>query len=151
VNGQQCNPATADATITVTSPDDDGTICTTMASALLLKYTGPTILGQYVKIITTNMDNTNDFVLFGTIDLIQNETVLSLASENGFSVDATAHGELALGTSVKMLLAGLPHVNLDTSCNSGNPLQSNAPAPLSGFTVPTPSPDWFVIDFNQTE
>jgi len=149
VNGQTCNVATAEATITVTPPEEAGETCTTMASALLLKYTGPTRLGVHVKLKTTNFDNTNDYVFYGTMDLIQDTTVLALPSENGWSIDATAHGELALG---KRLTISLDHGHiqhkLNVSCGCGTPLQSNAAAPLVGGGS---SPDWFVVDFNQTE
>lgn len=151
VNGQQCNPATADATITVTTPDDDGTVCTTMASAVLLKYTGPTMNGVSLDVITTNFDNTNDFVDYGSIDLVNGMT-LALPTENGWTVDATAHGELALGTSLKMAINADEIIeNLDVSCTSTNPLTSNAPAPLDDGGTGAPSSNWFVIDFNQTE
>ncbi|MEM9176338.1 MAG: hypothetical protein AAGC67_14010 [Myxococcota bacterium] len=149
VNGQMCNPATAEATITVTAPDDDGQTCTTMASAVLLKYSGPTILGVDVTLVTTNFDNTNDIVPYGTIDLVQDSTLLALPVENGWSVDATAHGELALGTELKVSIdhGNIQH-HLDVSCAGGSVLQSNAPAPLVGGGAST---DWFVVDFNQTE
>jgi len=152
VNGVQCNPATADATITVTTPPEEGQQCTTMTSAILLKYTGPTMLGVDVQLITKNMDNTNDKTSYGTIDLIQDVTILSKADENGFSVDATSHGELAMGTFLKVVLNNGEIIHqLDTSCTSANPLQSNAPAPLDDGGTGAPSPDWYVVDFNQTE
>jgi len=148
VNGQVCNPATAEATITVTAPDDDGQTCSTMASAVLLKYTGPTMLGASLNVVTTNFDNTNDFVDYGSLDLINGMT-LALSSENGWTVDATAHGELALGTELKMSIdANAITHHLDVTCSGADLLQSNAPAPLVGGGT---SPDWFVIDFNQTE
>ena len=149
VNGVQCNPATAQATITVTTPPE-AQICTTMASAILLKYTGPTQHGVHVRLVAKNMDNTLEEVDYGVIDLIQNQTVLSKPSENGFSIDATAHGELALGSFVKVLV-DYDWTKLDTSCNCGNPLQAGAPAPLFDGGAGAPSADWLVVDFNQTQ
>jgi len=146
----QCDAGTAEDTITVHIPPDPGMVCTSDVQAMLLRYTGPTILGARVDVTAGDGWHTYT-VTYNPIDLISGVTVLSKPSEHGYTIDAVAHGDNALGYVTKIKINGV-YEKLDTSCghcgfHDGDPFKSNAPAPL--FYSSATSPNWFVVDFTQ--
>lgn len=145
VDGTQCNEATAQATITVSEPPPPVTVCTTAVQAMTLRYVGPTrhCGSDSVKITSDNL--APDWVSYGDIDLISNHTVLTKSSENGFSVDATAHDEIELGAVTTVKIDGVPE-ELDTSCLQT--FEAGEPVPLVGGGV---SSNWVVDSFTQKE
>ena len=72
-------------------------------------------------------------------------TVLSMASQNGWTIDATASGETELGAKIKIRINGVEEV-IHTSCST--PFVAGAPAPLDN-PKGAPSPNWFVESFRQ--
>ncbi|MCH2173027.1 hypothetical protein MK489_19790 [Myxococcota bacterium] len=143
VDGVACNEATASATISVVEPPDPGAICTTKVQAMRLRYTGPDVLGARVEIEASKFSS--DVVVYDPIDLLGGVSELTLAAENGFSIDATAHGEIGLGTKTRIRIDGTEEV-LHTSCST--PFESGKAAPLQ-HPKGDPSVNWFVIDFTQ--
>ena len=133
-----------DATITVADPPLEPTICSKKVAAMLLRYTGPTILGATVVFDPKHVD---DDTVYGPIDLISGVTVLSSPAENGYSVDGTAHGETDLGPKVKIFINGVEE-EIHTSCSV--PFMTDAPAPLNNPSG-EPSPNWFVVDFTEKQ
>lgn len=142
-----CLPGEANATITVADPPIEPTVCSKKLAAILLRYTGPDILGATVKF---DGKSVSDTVMYGPIDLIGGVTVLSMPSENGFTIDGTAHGETSLGSKLKIKIWA-PSVGdqvevIHTSCSV--PVATDAPAPLNN-PKGAPSTNWFVIDFSE--
>jgi hypothetical protein len=107
-----------------------------------LLYTGPDILGAHVKFVPKTFPL--DPVIYDQ-DLIGGVTELSLPFENGFSVDATAHGVTDLGSKVKIFINGVKEV-IHTSCSA--PFETGKPAPLNN-PKGAPSPNWTVVSFEQ--
>lgn len=142
VNGVQCNAATAMATITVNQPEPPD-ICTTRVQAMSLLYTGPTVYGATVKLRASKFFW--DEVVYSNVDLISGVTVLTKPAENGFTIDATQHGEVGLGSWTKVYING-DYEKLDTSC--AKPFETGQPAPLYwGGT----SDLWTVDSFTQKD
>ena len=137
----QCQ-ATASSTVTVEEPPDAP--CTTKVAAMLLRYTGPTILGATVEIFPKSLKG-ELAVVYSGVDLISGITVLSDPAENGWTVDGTAHGMRDLGAKTTITINGVAEV-IHTSCST--PFVADAPAPLDNPTG-DPSPNWFVVDFIQ--
>jgi len=143
VGGQICEPTTSSATITVVAPPPPGTICTTEVASMGLLYTGPDVLGATVKIVPNNFPL--DPVIYSNLDLVGGVTELTLPAENGFSIDATAHGVTDLGSKTKIFLNGVLE-EIHTSCST--PFEIGKPAPLNN-PKGAPSPNWTVVDFTQ--
>ena len=118
-------------------------VCTTKVQAMLLKYIGPNILGATVEIIAARFKNSP--VVYSPVDLISGITTLSSAAENGFTIDATAHGQRELGAKTLIRINGVEE-KLHTSCST--PFESGKPAPLDR-PLGDPSPNWFVVNFTQ--
>ena len=68
-----------------------------------------------------------------------------MPSENGWSIDATAHGQIELGAKTGIFIDGVEEV-IHTSCSAAFVI--GAPAPLDN-PKGNPSPNWFVVDFVQ--
>ena len=83
-------------------------------------------------------------MVYTGVDLT-NGTVLSMGSENGFSIDGTAHGESDLGSKTWVSIDGVTEA-IHTSCSV--PFVSQQPAPLDD-PKGDPSPNWRVIDFTE--
>ncbi len=143
VNGQACNPGTDSATITVAEPPVGSMICTKKIAAMRLLYTGPTINNATVEFIPKTFPL--DPVVYTGVDLVSGVTELSLPSENGFSIDATEHGETDLGSKVTIRINGCDE-KIHTSCSV--PFETGKPAPLNDGS---PSPNWTVVDFTQKD
>jgi len=72
-------------------------------------------------------------------------TILSSPGENGFSIDATAHGKSELGSKTRIRINGVEEV-LHTNCST--PLEAGKSAPLDK-PMGDLSPNWFVVNFTQ--
>jgi len=118
-------------------------VCTTRVQAMTLNYTGPDISGDYTIVIKADKFSGDPVVYNGT-NLVSG-TVLMSAAENGWTIDATAHNQNELGAKTKIYINGVEEV-LHTSCST--PLVSDAPAPLDN-PKGDPSPNWWVVDFQQ--
>ena len=142
VGGQACSEGTDSATITVVEAPEEPQICTKKIAAMLLRYTGPDIAGATVKFVAKAFSN--DPVIYTDVDLTDG-TVLSSPSENGFSIDGTAHGESSLGSKTSIYINGVLE-KIHTSCSV--PFATNQPAPLNDPSG-APSPNWYVVDFTE--
>ncbi len=141
--GQAVCRATASATVTVDEPPDEP--CTTKVRAMLLRYTGPTILDATVEILAGGKKHAFAVVYSG-VDLISGVTILSSASENGWTIDGAVHtNKNELGAKTSILINGVEE-KIHTSCST--PFVAGAPAPLDN-PKGDPSPNWFVEDFIQ--
>ncbi|MEE2674093.1 MAG: hypothetical protein VX466_09870 [Myxococcota bacterium] len=145
VAGNACVEASDTATITVAEPPEEATVCTKKIAAALLRYDGPTILGASVEFKAKSFYG--EPVTYGPVDLISGVTLLSKPSENGFTIDGTAHGESSLGSKLTIRINGVAEV-IHTSCST--PFATDAPAPLNN-PKGAPSPNWFVIDFTEKQ
>ncbi len=145
VAGNACVEASDTATITVAEPPEEATVCTKKIAAALLRYDGPTILAASVEFRAKSFYG--EPVTYGPIDLISGVTLLSKPSENGFTIDGTAHGESSLGSKLTVRINGVAEV-IHTSCST--PFATDAPAPLNN-PKGDPSPNWFVIDFTEKQ
>ena len=146
VDGVQCNEATDTATVTVVEPDD-GSVCTTMVQAMLLKYTGPSIWNADV----TFTDGHGNSTTYSNVDLINNVTVLQKSSQGGYTFNAATYGEVDMGSGVWISIhnCGSPSMeDVDTSCSGIDNFEVNQPAPLLGGGT---SSTWKVIDFKQKD
>ena len=141
-----CEPASAEATITVAEPPPPAAICSTKVEAMRLLYTGPDILGARVELRAANF--WYDEVVYDPIDLIGGVTELSLPEENGFSIDATAHHAHSLGHKTLIKINGAWE-KIDTSCHCSQPFETGKPAPL--FWSNGTSDNWTVVGFTQKD
>ncbi|TMA85890.1 MAG: hypothetical protein E6J77_11550, partial [Deltaproteobacteria bacterium] len=124
--------------------------CTGGAIALTLKYTGATISGATTVTVTGSSGASVTYDL----PSLTNGDVLSQASENGFTIDATAHGK-SLGAKTTVTINGVVEV-LHTSCScKATPdtnlavcdpmcLDSSSPDNTTGFKG-APSPLWTLV------
>src|SRR5206468_2765693 len=121
------------------------------AIALTLKYTGPSISGPTTVTVT---GASRASVTYGLASL-NNGDILTQASENDFTIDATAHGQSKLGSKTTVTINGDSEV-LHTSCSCRatpetnlalcNPacLDSSSPDNTTGFKG-APSPLWTLV------
>ncbi|MCS5637032.1 MAG: DUF11 domain-containing protein [Myxococcota bacterium] len=142
VASQVCSEGTDSATITVVAAPEEPQICTKKIAAMLLRYTGPDIAGATVKLVAKSFHD--DPVIYAGVDLTDG-TVLSSPSENGFTIDGTAHGESSLGSKTSIYINGVLE-KIHTSCSV--PFATNQPAPLND-PAGAPSPNWYVVDFTE--
>src|SRR5262249_22655089 len=92
------------------TPPTAGT-CTGGAIAYTVTYTGPAINGPTTVVITgSNVTTTYSLPSLNPGD------VLTKATENGFSIDATAHGQSRLGATSTISINGAVEV-LHVSCS----------------------------------
>ena len=142
VAGLVCEPASASATIGVTEPPDEPQICTKKIAAVLLQYTGPAVADATVEFKAKSFRRHP--VVYTGVDLAPG-TILSLPAENGYTIDGTAHGEAALGKTLRIRIDGVEE-KLQTDCDV--PFQVGAPAPLHDPRG-DPSALWSVLDFTE--
>jgi hypothetical protein len=109
---------------------------------MLLSYTGPAIANATVEFIAG--DFPGQPVVYTGVNLTPG-TVLSKVSENGWTIDATAHNDDRLGAKTTIKINGVSEV-IHTSCST--PFRTGYPAPLDN-PKGAPSPNWFVEDFTQ--
>ena len=141
VAGTVCVGEDDSVTITLNEPPEEPTTCTKKIAAVLFKYTGPDIPGATVVFKAKSF--MNDSVTYN-IDLV-NGMVLSMPSENGYTIDGTAHGETHLGSKMWVIINGVEET-IHTSCSK--PFTTNQPAPLHGGGTST---NWFVVDFAEKQ
>jgi len=94
--------------------------CTGRAVALTLQYTGPTINGPTVVQIK---DSSGSSVTYNLPNLNTGD-ILIKASENGFSIDATAHRGTQLGSQTRVTINASYEV-LNTSCSCRDNPETN--------------------------
>ncbi len=120
--------------------------CTAKIRAMLLEYTGPEILGVMVEFFPKNRKFEGSPVVYANINLLP-DVVLTLSSEHSMTIDALSHGAEDLGSNVSIFINGVEEV-MHTSYSI--PFAAQSPAPLNNPSD-TPSPNWFVIKFEQKE
>ena len=125
--------------------------CTGGAIALTLKYTGSTISGP----TTVTVTGSNGPSVTYDLPSLTTGDILTKASENGFTIDATAHGKTSLGSKTTVTINGTPEI-LHTSCSCrATPdtnlalcdpmcLDSSSPDNTTGFKG-APSPLWTLV------
>src|SRR5207244_287385 len=125
--------------------------CTGGAIALTLKYTGQPISGATTVTVTGSSGASATY----NLPSLNSGDVLTSASENGFSIDATAHGQSKLGSKTTVTINGVSEV-LHTSCScKATPetnlalcdpmcLDSSSPDNPTGTKGP-PSPLWTLV------
>src|SRR2546428_707508 len=121
------------------------------SSALTLKYTGPSISGPTTVTVTGASRASVPYSLAS----LNNGDILTLASENDFTIDATAHGQSKLGAKTTVTINGTSEI-LHTSCSCrATPetnlalcdpmcLDSSSPDNPTGTKGP-PSPLWTLV------
>src|SRR5438874_2722757 len=128
-----------------------GAGCTGGAIALTLKYTGASISGP----TTVTVTGASGASVTYSLESLNNGDILTMASENDFTIDATAHGQSKLGSKTTVTINGDSEV-LHTSCSCRatpetnlalcNPacLDSSSPDNTTGFKG-APSPLWTLV------
>jgi hypothetical protein len=128
--------------------------CSTGIVAFKVKYTGEDIPGP-VSLRFTGSQNVAVTVTYDFPQGLVNGTVLSLPSENNFTIDATQHGQTKLGTKTSVYFNNVLTEILHTSCSCnmnnfipGQPacLDASSPDNPTG-TKGEPSPLFLVLDF----
>ena len=101
-------------TACVEAPPPAGGTCTGGAIAITISYTGPSIDGPTTVVVS----GTSSTAVTTTYSLPSLHTgdILTKASENGFTLDATAHGQSKLGTKTNVTINGALEV-FHTSCS----------------------------------
>ena len=137
------------ACVAAVAPPGPG--CTGGAIALTLKYTGASISGPTTVTVTGSSRASVTYSLAS----LNNGDILTQASENDFTIDATAHGQSKLGSKTTVTINGDSEV-LHTSCSCRatpetnlalcNPacLDSSSPDNTTGFKG-APSPLWTLV------
>src|SRR5438874_603630 len=146
-----CCDLSVDKTACVAATAPPGPGCTGGAIALTLKYTGPTISGP----TTVTVQGSSGVTVTYDLASLHNGDVLTMASENDFTIDATAHGQSKLGSKTTVTINGTAEV-LHTSCSCrATPetnlalcdpmcLDSSSPDNPTGTKGP-PSPLWTLV------
>ncbi len=137
----ECN-SVASATITEEVPPIPQKECTEGLKALLLKYTGPEILGATVVFTAKHFDDNP--VIYSGVDLTDG-VVLTSPMEDGFTINSHGHRKRWLGPKVTISINGVDE-KIHTSCST--PIVVGLPAPLNE-PKGEPSPNWEVVDFEQ--
>jgi hypothetical protein len=142
--------AMASATVASRPPPTQSLPCTGGAIALTLQYTGPAISGATTVQITGGSSSATY-----TLPSLSPGTILTSAAENGFTIDATAHGQTRLGARTEVRINGVLEI-LHTSCSCRdtpetnlmvcNPmcLDAGSPDNPTGSKGP-PSPLWTLV------
>src|SRR5438477_2258156 len=133
------------------APPPPGAGCTGGAIALTLKYTGQPISGATTVTVTGSSGASATY----NRSSLDPGDVLTSASENDFTIDATAHGQSKLGSKTTVTIDGVSEV-LHTSCSCrATPetnlalcdpmcLDSSSPDNPTGTKGP-PSPLWTLV------
>jgi hypothetical protein len=108
---------------------------------MTLSYTGPDIPRETLVEIDPDKGATVTYNLRS----LMSGTVLTLLSQNDWTIDATVSGESELGAKTAIRINGVEEV-IHTSCST--PFVAGAPAPLDN-PKGDPSPNWFVESFRQ--
>src|SRR5436189_262762 len=94
------------------APPPPGAGCTGGAIALTLKYTGQPLSGATTVTVTGSSGASATY----NLPSLDPGDVLTSASENDFTIDATAHGQSKLGSKTTVTINGVSEV-LHTSCS----------------------------------
>src|SRR5436189_251126 len=133
------------------APPPPGAGCTGGAIALTLKYTGQPLSGATTVTVTGSSGASATY----NLPSLDPGDVLTSASENDFTIDATAHGQSKLGSKTTVTINGVSEV-LHTSCScKATPetnlalcdpmcLDSSSPDNPTGTKGP-PSPLWTLV------
>jgi hypothetical protein len=122
--------------------------------AFLVQYTGPDRSGP-TTLTFAGSSASSVSATYNFPASLANGTVLSLATEHDFTIDATTHGQSKLGTKTSVLINGVLTEVLHTSCscrmNNFIPrqpacLDASSPDNPTG-TKGEPSPIFIVLDF----
>ena len=133
----------------VIKPPPPVSACTGGAIALTLMYSGPSIAGP----TTVQIIGGSSSVSYNLPGL-SNGDILSNPSENGFSIDATAHNQTKLGSQTRVIINGVTEI-LHTSCSCPIPdynlkvcnpicLDASSPDNTTGSKGPA-SPLWTLM------
>ena len=144
VAGLVCTPGTDSTEVRVATPPEEAKTCTRRLTSLLLQYTGPDVHDAEVELVAKSF--AHDPVVYSGIDLTAG-MILSLPSENGFTIDGAAHGAAKLGGWTKIRINGEEEV-VRTNCSL--PISVNQPARLN-TPMALPSNLWWVVDFNEKQ
>lgn len=142
-----CN-LTVDQTCSVQS-EQKGLMCTSAISATTLRYTGPSI--QNATVVFKGASGGT--ATYNNVDLQQNITVLTSASQNGYTFDAGVGNKLGAKSSI--FINGKEEI-IHTSCSAvyaagvAAPLDANTPYPPNSVKG-APSPLWHVVNFRQND
>ena len=139
--GQACPDAGATAVVTV---EQAPMVCTDHIQAFLFRYIGPSVPAPATVVVKADKF-TGSPVTYNLPGGLPTDTVLSKATENGFTIDALAHGQTELGSKTTLTINGVAQV-IHTSCST--PFVSGAPAPLDN-PKGQPSTLWWVVSFTQ--
>jgi hypothetical protein len=145
---EQCE-LSVDKTCSVKVVSSDDKLCTESISATTLRYTGPNQTNATISF--SGKDGGN--VVYTNVDLDSNVTILTQASQNGYTLDAGIGDKL--GSKTTITLNGQDEI-IHTSCSAiyfagqPAPLDSNTPAPANS-SKGDPSPNWTVVNFRQKD
>src|SRR5262249_24295862 len=123
-------------TACIQAPPPNVGACTGGAIALTVTYTGPAISGPTTVVITGS--NTAATTTYNLPSLHAGD-ILTKASENGCSIDATAPGGAALGSRTNITTNGVLEV-LHTSCSCTATPETNL-VPCDPLCLDASSPD----------
>jgi hypothetical protein len=112
--------------------------CTGGAIAFTVQYTGPAIAQPTTVVITGSSGASATY----NLPSLNPGDVLASAAENGFSIDATAHGQDKLGSRTNITINGALEI-LHTSCSCRDTPETNLqvcnPACLDGGSPDNPT------------
>jgi hypothetical protein len=143
-----CN-LTVDQTCSVQAQASNDLLCTSAISATTLRYTGPSV--QNATVVFKGASGGS--ATYNNVDLQQNVTVLTMASQNGYTVDAGVGNKLGAKSSI--FINGKEEI-IHTSCSAvysagkPAPLDANTPYPPNSVKG-APSPLWHVVNFRQND
>ena len=136
-----------DKTCAIPPKPGDDMLCTAPIAATTLRYTGPSI--DNATVVLEGMKN--GVAEYVGVDLISGTTILTMAGQNGFTIDA---GDM-LGAKTTITINGEVE-KIHTSCSEL--YLAGAPAPLDGSTPNPPgaasgdpSPNWSVVNYRQKD
>ena len=142
---------TVDKTCLVAPTSNSALLCTDSIAATTLRYTGPSLSNANV----TFQGKDDGFADYVGVNLVSNVTVLTMAGQNGFTVDATIGGGSRFGSQTTITINGVVEI-IHTSCSAI--YEAGQPAPLDGNTPNPPnsskgdpSPNWSVVNFQQKD
>jgi len=140
-----CNVA-VDKTCMVEPTVGDDLLCTSAIASTTLRYTGPDM--DNATVVFEGKDG--GYAEYVGVDLVSGVTILTMASQNGYTIDSSK-----LGSKTTITINGVEEI-IHTSCSAiyqagqPAPLDANTPNPPNS-TKGDPSPNWFVVNFKQND
>ncbi len=142
VGGGTCTDI--DSATVIPTPPTGPTSCSAPIQAARLRYTGPSVSGPVeVRVVARNFQSQP--VVYNYPGGLPTGTVISSLAENGFTIDATAHGQTSLGSKTTLSINGAAEA-IQTDCKK--PFVVGQPAPKDDKRG-SPSTLWKVEAFNQ--